>query len=451
MSKDIKLGKLQRELPSSLELRALKRYEEETGRILISQAVPLAEKIIGSLQNVVSVFGITYTGSVRRMQETVEDIDIVAATDNPKTLIDAFTTLPEVQKVLLAEPTKCSVRLRENNVRVDLHIVPPLAYIAACTYYTGNFLHITALQNRAIEKGYTFSQFGLFKKGSEAPIPLADESQLYAALDLEYIPPELRENRGEIEASLSSNITLPKLVTLEDIRGDLHLHSVFSDGRARIEDLVTTAVAKGYEYIAITDHSLTAYRGLNEERLKEQWTEIDTIQRKYNIKILKGTESNINSDGSLDYPEHILQELDIVVGSVHTGLDMSKEEMTERIIKATMNPHLTFIGHPTGRLIGTRPPFTYDFDRVCKAAAEENVALEISSQASRLDLNDAHILKAKEHGVNFVISTDSHSVSAMDNMRYGVAQARRGWLPKERVINARPLEEFMEFLNDGRR
>jgi len=416
-------------------------------RLRLDEAMPIAEEIVAYLHANAPMKHLYYAGSLRRSKETAGDIDMIAVSAHAEKAMDAFTSMPMVEKVLGKGDTKSSVVLREKHIQVDLRIIPPEAYAAALVYFTGSRDHNIALRNVAIKKGYKLSEYGLFKGASKKPLHLETEEALYKKLGFSYIEPELRENRGELEAAKKGK--LPKLITKADIKGDLHVHSRFSDGQAPIAHMVKAAEKLGYEYIAITDHSpsLKIARGLTERRLMEQWEEIDEIAKKSKIKILKGAEVDILSDGSLDYPEKVLKKLDIVIGSVHSHFKMDREEMTARIVKALKNPYLVILGHPTGRLINEREGYDADWNQVFKAAAENGKVLEASAQPSRLDLNDEHILAAKKLGCMFAVNTDSHSVSNLKLMRYGLGQARRGWLTKKDVLNTKSFRELQKFLD----
>lgn len=416
-------------------------------RLRLDEALPIAEEIVAYLHANAPMKHLYYAGSLRRSKETAGDIDMIAVSSSPEKAMDAFTQMPMVEKILAKGDTKSSVILSEMHIQVDLRIIPPEAYAAALVYFTGNRDHNIALRNVAIKKGYKLSEYGLFKGSSKKPLHLETEEALYKKLGFSYIEPELRENRGELEAA--KNGKLPRLVTKTDIKGDLHIHSRFSDGQAPIEHMVKAAEKMGYEYIAVTDHSpsLRIARGLTERRLMQQWEEIDEIAKKSKIKILKGAEVDILSDGTLDYPEKILKKLDIVIGSVHSHFKMDKEDMTARLVKALKNPYLMILGHPTGRLINEREEYDVDWNQVFKAAAENGKILEINAQPERLDLNDEHILTARKLGCSFVVNTDSHSVSNLKLMRYGLGQARRGWLTKKDVLNTKSFKELTKFLD----
>jgi DNA polymerase (family 10) len=387
-----------------------------------------------------------YTGSLRRSKETIGDIDIIAVSKHPGKAMDAFGSMPMAEKVIVRGETKSSIILRGSHLQVDLRIIPSAAYAAALVYFTGSREHNIALRSIAAKKGYKLSEYGLFKGASKKPEHHDSEESLYKKLGFSFIPPELRENRGELEAAKAGK--LPVLMEKNDIKGDLHIHSRWSDGQAPIAHMVKAAEKLGYEYIAITDHSpsLKVVRGLSESRLEDQWLEIDELRKDSNVHIFKGAEVDILADGSLDYPDKILRKLDIVIGSVHSNFKMSRDEMTARLIRALQNPHLLILGHPTGRLLNEREGYDADWGKVFKAAADNGKILEINSQPARLDLNDELILAARKSGATFVVNTDSHSVSNLKLMRYGLGQARRGWLEKKHVLNTKSLKSLMSFL-----
>ena len=433
--------------------KAVEQYEKGHDRMSLGKALPLAEEIIAALKArckstcKIDLSKIIYTGSLRRMKETIGDIDILAEAEGEKEVLkvmDAFVSLPEVEQVILKGSTKSSVILKEGT-SIDLRVVPPVSYGAALQYFTGSKEHNIELRNIAIREGYKLSEYGLYLKDSGEQVAGKSEEEVYNKLVLACIPPELRENRGEIKAAAEN--TLPELVDAGDIRGDLHIHTSYSEGQGSIEAMVGRAEALGYEYIAITDHSRSQRiaNGMEIETLKDQWKEIDKISKTFKIKILKGSEVEILRDGSLDYPEEILKELDVVVGAVHSGFLTPERKMTERIVIALENRCLDILAHPSGRLIGKREGYEVNFEKVFEAAAANRKILEINSQPSRLDLDDELILRAKAFDLKFSISSDSHSTSDLAFMRYGLGQARRGWLEKEDIVNTYPYSGLNEF------
>ncbi|MBD3263460.1 DNA polymerase/3'-5' exonuclease PolX [Candidatus Woesearchaeota archaeon] len=416
-------------------IEALKLGEERKERMQLNIALDIAEELVEYLKKNAPLQEIDYVGSLRRMKETIGDIDILVISDKPKKVMETFTKMDKVKRVISKGTTRSSVILKEENVHVDLRVVKKSSYAAAMQYFTGSKEHSIELRKRAIKKGYKLSEYGLFKKKSDRKISCKSEKTLYKKLDLDYIPPEMRENRGEIDAAAKGK--LPDLVELDDINGDFHMHTKYSDGADTIETMAKAAQKKGYRYIAVADHSKSARiaGGMDEKSIKKQWKEIDRIAKKHKIKILKSAEIDILKDGSLDYPEEILKKLDIVIGGVHSNFKMSRKKMTERIVKALKNKHLNILAHPTGRLIGKRKGYDVDLAEIFKVAADEGKVLELNSQPERLDLNGMNALAAKKKGVKFCISTDSKSGDQLNLMRYGVGQARRGWLEKKDVIN----------------
>ncbi len=432
--------------------RAIENYEKSHSRIALGKALPLAEDIISALKTEmrsetleIELSKIIYTGSLRRLKETIGDIDILAEAEGDQAgkIMNAFVSLPAVGQVVSKGSTRSSVILK-NGLGADLRVVPPESYGAALQYFTGSKEHNIELRNIAQREGYKLSEYGLYEKASGKQVAGKSEEEIYSKLGLEYIVPELRENRGEIKAAAKN--ALPKLVDAGDLRGDLHLHTKYSEGRESLEIMVKKAEAMGYEYIAITDHSRSRRiaRGLQIDTLKKQWKEIEKLSKRFRMKILRGSEVEILKDGSLDYPDEILKELDIVVGAIHSGFAASESEMTGRIVTALENRHLDILAHPSGRLLGKREAYSVNFVNVFEVAAENGKVMEINCQPSRFDLNDELILRAKECGLKFCISTDSHKVSDLAFMRYGLGQARRGWLEKEDIVNTYPYSRLKE-------
>lgn len=410
-------------------------YLMSQSRISIGEALPVVEQLIRELKEKPDVLKISPAGSTRRMKETVGDVDILVATENGKRVIDAFVKLPMVSRILGSGETKGSVLL-ENGLQVDLRAVKPDSYGAAMQYFTGSQAHNVKLRGIARARGLRINEYGIFK--GDEKLGGAVESEIYNTLGLPYIPPELREDRGEIEAAATGN--LPNLLELSDIRGDLHLHTTYSDGHGSIEQMVQKAIQLGYEYLAICDHSQSVHyaNGVSEERLLQQMHEIDELNRRYeNIYILKGSEVDILSDGRLDFPDSILEQLDVVVASIHTGF---KQNVTQRILKAMENPHVKIIAHPTGRLISRREGYQVDLKEVFKQAVKTNTALEINAFPDRLDLSDMNAKTAVEMGVKLVIDTDAHQPEHLDYMKFGVGTARRGWIEKTSIMNTHPYE-----------
>ena len=429
--------------------RGVEIFRESKERTLLGVAVPLAEGVVSAIAKIPGTEGTILAGSIRRMRETVRDMDILTISDNTEAVVDAFTGMKFVKDVLASGSTKGSVILKEG-MQADLRVVGPESYGAALLYFTGSKAHNVKLRTLATKKGLKINEYGVYK--GEKMIAGGTEKEMYKTLGLPYIPPELREDRGEIEAAFEGK--LPDLIEQGDIRGDLHTHTKWSDGKATIEEMAESALRLGYEYIAITDHSpsQTIANGLSIERLRAKQKELESAAKKNkNIKVLMGTEVDIKSDGTLDYPDNVLKELDVVIASVHSGFKMDRETMTNRIIRAVKNPYVHAIGHPTGRLLGERDPYDVDIDLVIEAALEYGKALEVNGSYPRLDLNDLNARKAVDAGVKIIISTDAHSTDQLLFMKYGVGTARRGWVRKKDVLNALPYKELMERLKEMRR
>ncbi len=426
-------------------LKGIETLKKGQGRMLLGRAWQLGQEIIGQLKKLKEITKIEPAGSLRRMKETIGDIDVLVISTNPKKVMDTFTTLPNVERVLAKGMTKSSVLLREG-IPADIRVLEPKSFGAALQYFTGNKEHNIAVRQIAIKKGYKLNEYGLFK-GSRL-IAGKTEEEIYKVLGLRVMPPEIRENLGEIQASKTG--TLPDLIPYDSIRGDLHTHTKWSDGTNTTEEMIQAAIRMGYDYIAITDHSTSEHvaRGLDEKRLLKHVEEIRKLKKKYagKIVVLAGSEVSIMADGSLDYADKYLKELDWVVASVHSRFKQSSAEMTKRIVKAIENPYVCAIGHPTGRLINAREPYDVAFDRVFAAAKANNVALEINAYPERLDLKDTHIKAGVEKGVKFVIDTDAHNENHMKFITFGIAQARRGWAETKDVINTLPWKKFEKYI-----
>ena len=428
--------------------RGIQLLKESKERINIGLALPLAEEIIKEIDKTRGTEGTIYAGSLRRMRETVGDIDILTMADDGELVIKAFTKLPIVKDILASGDTKGGI-ITKNGIQVDLRVVGAESYGAALQYFTGSKAHNVKLRTIALRKGLKINEYGVYK--GEKRIAGETEKEVYKSLGLSLIPPEIREDKGEIEAAIAGK--LPDLIKLRDIKGDLHTHSNWSDGRASIEEMALTAFEMGYEYIALTDHSPSSRiaNGLSIERLGKKKKElIEVSKRIKGIKILMGAEVDIQSDGTLDYPDHVLKELDVVIASVHIGFKMDRDTMTKRITMALRNPHVHILAHPTGRLIGERDPYEVDLDEVFKIANEHGKAIEVNSSYLRLDLNDINIKKAIDMGTKIIISTDSHHTDQMPFMRLGVATARRGWAERSNVINTLDLKGLSRWLNQVR-
>ncbi|HLO05004.1 MAG TPA: DNA polymerase/3'-5' exonuclease PolX [Terriglobales bacterium] len=448
-----KEGKI-RELPRMGEkqeqklLKAIEDYRRIGGRFLLDVAEQQADKIIEHLRDYPGVEKVTPAGSLRRGRETVGDLDILVTgkaccyDGARQDLIDHIIKLPGLMEIIARGDNKISFRMRAG-MQVDVRLLPPDSFGAAMQYFTGSKAHNVALRQRALKMGYTLSEYSLADLDTEKPVAGKTEEEIYATLKLDYIPPELRENLGEIDAAAAH--TLPDLITQADLQGDVHMHTVETDGRNTIEQMAAAAEEYGYKYIAITDHSknLAFANGLDDERAVEHIQRIRAVNDMVGeLTILAGIEVDILADGTLDLSDSVLEQMDIVIASVHSHFNQSPSEMTDRLLKAVENPNTSLIGHPTGRMLLRRDAYAFDIEAVLKAAARKKVAMELNSYPDRLDLNDRHLRLAKEHGVKIVINTDSHHTSHLDKIRFGILQARRAWLTKQDVLNTLPLSKF---------
>ena len=427
-------------------LRGIELYKRRERRTLLGAALPIAEEIVSEFKSLDEVDRISIAGSIRRRRDTIGDIDILIASKNPEKIMNKFIHLSQVKEVLAEGLTKSAI-LTHQGMQVDLRVVAPDSFGAALLYFTGSQSHNVHLREMAIKMGLKINEYGVFHIKEDKKIVGKEEEEIYRALGLPYIVPELREDRGEFEAA--RNNKLPELVNLDDIKGDLHVHTVASDGMNTIEEMAVAARKKGYQYIAITDHSQSLYiaGGLDEQRLKEQINRIDKINESINgITVLKGIEVDIKSDGSLDMSDHILKKLDIVIAAIHSGLRQEREKLTERLRMAMENPLVDIIAHPTGRIIGYREAYDIDIQEIIQIAARTNTVLEINASPERMDLNDIFSKSAKKHGVLLAIGSDAHQISTLDNMYYGVSVARRGWQEKTNILNCLPLYELKKSL-----
>jgi DNA polymerase (family 10) len=423
-------------------LRGIEIYRRRRGNYLLGRTVPIATQICKYLES--SAERVAYAGSLRRMKEIVHDVDILAASTNVEQTMKAFLGMPFIESVLAQGPTKASVRVQDD-LQVDLRVIEPKSWGAAMHYFTGSKAHNIRMRERALKQSMKLNEYGLFD-ADDKEIAAATEEDIFEKLGLPYIPPVLREDWGEMEAAAQGK--LPNLIQLQDIRGDLHMHTTWSDGKYSAEEMVEAGRTRGYKYVAITDHSksLGVAGGLSDEDLLKHTDECRALDAKYSdIRVLAGTEVDIRQDGTLDYPDELLAKLDFVVASVHTGFKQDKATLTMRVMRAMQNPFVRVIGHPTGRLLGDRDPYELDFDEIMKEAARTRTCLEVNSNFHRLDLNDMHCRKARELGVHLIISTDSHNYDDLLNLPYGVATAQRGWTEKDRVLNARPVEDMLAF------
>jgi DNA polymerase (family 10) len=416
-------------------IRAMARVNKQESRVSIGKAVPVVEELIAALSDVPGLDKLVPGGSLRRWAPTIGDIDLMATSTDPDAAMDRFVSLPQVRQVLSHGHTKSTI-ITDNGLQVDFRIVEAEAYGSLVQHFTGSRDHNIELREYALARGLSLNEYGIQDTRSKSRVSYPDEEAFYAALGLELIPPEIREGHSEIAAARARK--LPNLVTVADVRGDLHVHTEWSDGSLPIEDMVQAARQRGYEYVAITDHSggIGVAGGLSPERILEQIEAVRAVARaSEDIHVLTGSEVDIRRDGTLDFQDDILARLDWVVASVHSGFNQPEEQMTERIIHAMENPHVDAIGHPTGRLIGKREPYAVDMEAIFAAAARTKTALEINSFPERLDLVDVHARRAKDLGVMLVVDTDAHAPIHLDNIRYGIAMARRGWAEPANVLN----------------
>ncbi|MFD7433923.1 DNA polymerase/3'-5' exonuclease PolX [Streptomyces sp. NPDC059861] len=422
-------------------------------RVLIDAATDVAEGIVAQLSQVRGCRRCAYAGSLRRGRETIGDIDVLAAAEDSEPLMRAFTELPEAGEVIARGTTKTSIRTTRG-LAVDLRVVPPDSWGAALQYFTGSKAHNIRTRERAVHQGLKLSEYGLFDVESGERIVSGTEEDVYARLGLPWIPPPLREDRGEIEAGVRGE--LPELVQESDLRGDLHTHTDLTDGLAPLEEMVAAAAARGHAYYAITDHAPNLYmQRMTDERMLAQRERVRELDEEYGrrggMRLLHGVELNIDPDGGVDWPDEFLAGFDLCVASVHSHFNQGHDAMTQRFLRACENPYVNIIGHPTTRLVGRRPGVDVDLDALFEACARTGTALEINSHPDRLDLNDEHILRAKRYGVKFAIDSDAHSVLHLAHLRYGVGTAQRGWLTKDDVINTWPPTRLRRFLRKGRK
>jgi DNA polymerase (family 10) len=427
--------------------RGIELLKQSKGRMNLGTAFPVAKRIVETLRQKTGSHKIEWAGSLRRMKENIGDIDILAAAADHVKILYVFTHLPEVREVLASGETKASV-IVEGGTQIDLRVVEEDSYGAALQYFTGSKGHNIRLRGIAKAKGIKINEYGVFK--GEKKIGGKEEKEVYRSLGMDWIEPELREDRGEIEAAQEGR--LPKVVQESEIKGDLHVHSRWSDGTSSIEEIAKASQKRGYQYVAICDHSksLRIAHGLDESRLMKQIEEIDQINEKLeekfkNFRVLKGTEVDILSDGGLDLSDKVLEKLDLVVGAIHSGFKQEKGKMTKRILRALENPLIHILAHPSGRLLGARDPYEVEMDELMEAAEKYGKALEINAYFERLDLDDIHCRKAKEMGIRVAIGTDSHHLDQMWMINLGVAVARRGWLEAADILNTLPLKGILKW------
>jgi DNA polymerase (family X) len=458
-------GKI-RELPRMGEkheqklLKAIEGYRRIGGRFQLDTTEQLAQKLTEHLLSVPGIEKVTPAGSLRRGRETVGDLDILVTgpgcieDESRQALIEHLLLFPGLMDLIAKGENKVSFRHR-NGMQVDVRLLPPESFGAAMQYFTGSKAHNVALRQRALKMGYTLNEYSMADLETEKPVAGKSEEEIYAKLGLDFIPPELRENLGEIEAAAKHE--LPVLLELSDIRGDVHMHTVETDGRNTIEEMAAAAQARGYQYMAITDHSknLAFANGLTDERALLHIEKIRGVEKAMNeknkegIRIFAGIEVDILGDGALDLSDSVLEQMDIVIASVHSLFNQDRDAMTERLLKAVSNPNTSILGHPTGRQLLRRDAYAFDLDAVLKAAARHRVAMELNSYPERLDLSDVNLRLAKLHGVKIVVNTDSHHTSHMEKIHYGVTQARRAWLTKDDVLNTLPAKQFAKAMKHG--
>ena len=436
-------------------LKAIEDYRRIGGRFLLDTAEQVAEKLVEHLMKVDGVEKVTPAGSLRRGRDTVGDLDILVtgpaccSAESVQKIAEHLLRFPGLMEIIAQGENKISFRQR-NGMQVDVRLLPPASFGAAMQYFTGSKAHNVSLRQRALKMGFTLNEYSLADLKTEQPVAGKSEEEIYAKLKLDFIPPEMRENLGEIEAA--ANHTLPKLLELSDIQGDAHMHTVETDGRNTIEEMAEAARERGYQYMAITDHSknLAFANGLTDERALLHIERIRAAEKKMNgIRIFAGIEVDILVDGDLDLSDAVLEKMDIVIASVHSHFNQDRDTMTARLVKAISNPNVSVIGHPTGRQLLRRDAYPFDLDAVLKAAKKNKVAMELNSYPDRLDLCDVHLRSAKQMGVKIVINTDSHHTSHLTKMRYGVTQARRAWLTKDDVLNALQASQFAGAMKHG--
>lgn len=429
-------------------LKGIEQFRSRKGRFPISIALTYAEAIIAALKKLKEVDQILPAGSLRRMKETIGDIDILVTSKKPDKVMNVFTKLPQVKEVMAKGKTKSSVILK-SGIQTDVRVVEPESFGAAAHYFTGSKQHNIRIRELGVKKGLKINEYGIFK--GKKKIGGSKEEDVFKSVGLPFIPAELREGTGEVEAAAKKK--LPKLIELKDIKGDLHMHTKASDGGNTIEELAEEAKKIGYEYIAITEHTISSRiaRGLSDKEALKHIKRIEKAGNKLKgIKILKGVEVDILPDGKLDYKDSVLKEFDVVIAAVHSKFKMEKPEMTKRIISAMENKYVNILAHPTGRLLGKREPYAVDLDKVIAHAKKTGTYIELNAYPERLDLQDIYCRKAKELGVIIVIATDAHTVTQLYNMRFGIAIARRGWLEPRNILNSLPYSQFLKKLHAKR-
>jgi DNA polymerase (family X) len=429
-------------------LRGIQLMQQAGDRVQLAAALDLAEEVLAELRDVKQVRQCDYAGSLRRMRETIGDIDLLVASEDAGPVMEAFRGIKYVDRIMAQGETKSSI-LTTKGLQVDLRVVDPAVWGAALQYFTGSKAHNVRVREMAVRNGLKLSEYGLFRAKSGELIVAETEEQVYEHLGLPWIPPTLREDRGEVQAALAGE--LPTLIEERDIQGDLHTHTDLTDGLATLEQMVQAARRRKLNYYAVTDHAELLYmQRMTKDKMLAQRKRLQDLGRSGDTVLLHGTELNIQPDGSVDWDDEFLEGFDVRVASVHSHFNQSRDEMTKRIIKAIEHPYVNIIGHPTARQINRRPPIDYDLESVFEAASRSGTALEVNSFPDRLDLGDEHVLWARQHGVKFAVDTDAHAVGHLANVRFGVATAQRGWLTKADVINTYPLTRLRKFLAKGR-
>jgi len=427
-------------------IKGIATIRRHTERYPIGHVLPVAEDILKKLRETAPVKNLSLAGSLRRWKDTIKDIDILATSKDPKKVMQVFIHLLQVKEVLMKGPTKSSIITNEG-IQVDLRVVEENSFGAALAYFTGSKNHNIRLREMAAKKGFKINEYGVFDAKTGRKIGGKGEIDIYTSLDLPFVPPELREDSGEVEAAIDRR--LPDLINLNHIKGDLHVHTKYSDGSHNIEEIVDAVKKRNYKYIAITDHSkgLGIANGLSIEKILAQNKKLKAINKQLRgLRILSGVEMDIRSDGTMDYPDEVLKKLDIVVASIHSGFRQSKKQITNRLVSAMKNPHVSVIAHPTGRLIGERDAYEIEMEEFLKTARDTGTAIEINAYPLRLDLNDIYVRKAKEMGVPLVISTDTHVIYQLEFMRYGVGTARRGWVEERDILNTYTYKSLQKHL-----
>jgi len=427
-------------------LKGIELRERRNERMPVREALSLADSILEQLKGLPGVKQVSAAGSLRRMRETIGDIDILATSDTPEEVMQVFTTLPQAEEVLAKGSTKSSILTREGR-QVDLRVVEEDSFGAALHYFTGSKAHNIRVRELGVKKNLKISEYGVFAKKGDKEVKIGgkEENDIFKSVGLPYIVPEIREDRGEVEAGLKNK--LPQLIKKEDLKGDLHIHSKWSDGKNTVEEIAQAAKERGYQYVGICDHSqsLGVAGGVKEEDVCRRIKEIRELDEQFaGIRVLAGMEVDILSDSRLDYSEEILKEMDLVIGAIHTGFKQSREQLTKRVVDALRTGLVDILAHPTGRLLGEREPYDIDMEEVFRVAKETNTILEINAFPERMDLSDINARTAKEKGIKLAINTDAHHITQMDWIDYGIAVAKRGWLEAEDVVNTYPVSKLLE-------